>query len=268
MASEHLSVDHDDGVVTITVDRPARRNALHGPLWDGLRDAATALASDPPRVVILHGAGEHFCAGMDLRPDNPLVSDLAPAIAMKDPDACRAVIERLKASMNAIASLPCPVVAAIEGSCLGGGLELALTADLRVAGESARFSMPETRWGLVPDVGGTVRLTRLVGRGRSADLILTGRTIDAREALAWGLVSQVVPDGSTLERARELAASIIKGAPLATREALAVLRQVDALDDAAAFEAETQAGVTTLIGQEAMEGLAAFATKQAPRWAR
>ena len=242
MPSDHLHVERDEHVAVITVDRQSRRNALHGPLWSAIREAGEALAQDPPRAVILTGAGPHFCAGMDLRPDNPLVTRLLPAVMGK-------------------------VIAAIEGACLGGGLELALTADLRVAGASARFTLPETRWGMVPDVGGTVRLSRLVGRARATDVILTGREVLADEALTWGLVNRVVSDGDALAAAHDLVHQILRGAPAGTAAILPVLRSVDTLDDEAAFAAETRAGVQTLTSGQVMEGVAAFSQKRAPGWA-
>ena len=247
--------------------RGRRANALHGPLWSAIREAGEALAQDPPRAVILTGAGPHFCAGMDLRPDNPLVTRLLPAVMGKDEAALAELIGELKACMSALADLPCPVIAAIEGACLGGGLELALTADLRVAGASARFTLPETRWGMVPDVGGTVRLSRLVGRARATDVILTGREVLADEALTWGLVNRVVSDGDALAAAHDLVHQILRGAPAGTAAILPVLRSVDTLDDEAAFAAETRAGVQTLTSGQVMEGVAAFSQKRAPGWA-
>lgn len=264
--SENLRVERDGDVAVLTVDRPERRNALHGPLWTALREVGEALTEDPPRVVVITGAGDHFCSGMDLRPDNPLVTHLLPAVQQRDAQALERIITDLKACMDALARIPCPVIAAVEGVCFGGGLELALTADLRVASEAARFSMPETRWGLVPDVGGTVRLSRLVGRTRAADLILTGREARASEALSWGLVNRVVPAGTTLEAARSIAEAISAAAPTATAAVLEVLRRPEGLDGDDAFAAETAAGVKTLLSGEAMEGLAAFAGRRAPRW--
>lgn len=267
MPSEHLHVDRDGDIAVITVDRQERRNAMHGPLWTAIREAGEALAAEPPRAVILTGAGPHFCAGMDLRPDNPLIMRLAPAVMGRDTDAMRALIGDLKACMNAIATLPCPVIAAVEGACLGGGLELALTADLRIAGTSARFTLPETRWGMVPDVGGTVRLSRLVGASRATDVILTGRQVLADEALAWGLVNRVVPDGQALAAAHDMVHQILRGSPAGTSAILPVLRRVQTLDDPEAFAAETEAGVQTLTSGEVMEGVAAFAQKRSPGWA-
>lgn len=264
--SETLRVERDGAIATITLDRPDRRNALDLPLWDGLRKAAMDLAERRPRVVIVTGAGGHFCAGMDLSPDNRLFQNIQPLVLAKDGYRLAEVITSLKHTFDALARIPVPVIAAIEGACAGGGLELALAADLRVAALGAFFALPETRWGMVPDVGGTVRLAKLVGRGRAAQLILTGERIDAATAERWGLVNEVVPDGSALERARDLAASILKAGPIATQQALGALRQIDAIGDDVRMEHETQAGARALASGEVIEGIQAFAQKREARW--
>lgn len=267
MTWDHVRVERQDGIAVVTLARPERRNAMHAPMWRELREVGEHLAEEPARVVILHADGEHFSAGMDLRPDNPLITRLGPAVANKDQGACRALIRELKGSLDVFAHLPCPVVAAIEGACLGSGLELALCADLRVVAESAVFTLPETRWGLVPDVGGTVRLSRLIGRGRAGDMILTGRKVASAEALSWGLVNRVVPDGSALQAADTLARALRKGAPKATAAILPVLRDADTLSRSDAFDAETEAGVRALMGQEILQGIQAFVTRSDPPWA-
>lgn len=268
MGWDHLALERDGDVAVLRIDRPQRRNALHAPLWTALAEVGVQLAQDPPRAVILTGAGEHFCAGMDLRPDNPLLQRVGAALMADDAEGLAGIINELKATFNGLASLPCPVIAAIEGACLGGGLELALTADIRVGSAGSTYSLPETRWGMVPDVGGTVRLTRLVGPGRAQDLILTGRTIDADEAMAWGLITHRVDTGQALARAETLANQIVRAAPSATRAALAVARRVPGLSTDRAFAEETQAGVTALQSREVLEGMAAFAQRRDPRWTR
>jgi enoyl-CoA hydratase/carnithine racemase len=261
-----IEVTRDGGVVVVTIDRPARRNALPGPLWQELAAAFRALAGDAPRVVILTGRGGHFCAGMDLSFDNPLLVAIAQSVQAKDEAAVQATIRDLKAVMEAVRSVPCPVVAAIDGACLGGGLELALACDLRVAGDDARFSLPEARWGMVPDVGGTTRLCHLVGRARAADLILTGRTIDADAAASWGLVDRRCAAGGALEAARGVAAEIRRSAPIATKEALGVLRGIASAEDAAGFALETAAGARAVCAGEVMEGVMAFVSRRDPSW--
>ncbi|MEQ8273959.1 MAG: enoyl-CoA hydratase/isomerase family protein [Deltaproteobacteria bacterium] len=256
-----LNVERDGDVVTLTIDRPERRNALHGPLWSALKEAADALYAEPPRAVILTGVGEHFCAGMDLKMDNPLIARLAPAVAEKDEAALRALIVELKGVVDAIANIPAPVVAAIEGACAGGGLELALACDLRVAARGAFFSLPETHLGMVPDVGGTVRATRLVGAGRATELILSGRRLDVDEAERWGLVNRVVDAGGALAQAQALVKELCGAGPACARSILEVLRA-----NAPTFEQETEAGVRALTSGEVMEGAMAFAEKRPPKW--
>lgn len=263
---ESLRVQRDGPIAVITLDRPARRNALDQDMLDGLRRAAMTLADTRPRVVIVAGEGEHFCAGLDLSPDNAVLARIQPLIAAKDAYRLGEVIRGLRVGFDALARIPAPVIAAIEGACLGGGLELALSADLRVASDTAFFSMPETRFGMVPDLGGTVRLQKRVGHARASQLILTGERIDADTADRWGLVNRIVPAGTALEAAREMASSILAASPAATLQALMALRGADELSDDARFELETQAGARALVSGEVAEGLAAFAGKREPRW--
>jgi enoyl-CoA hydratase len=184
----------------VIIDRPERRNAIDGPTAAALRSALDRFGADAEaRVLVLTGAGdEAFCAGADLK-----------ALDTLDPDAPGGPLGFTRLSS------PKPTIAAISGWCLAGGLELALWCDLRVAAETAAFGCAERRWGVPLIDGGTQRLPRLIGTGRALDLILTGRTVDAGEALAIGLVTEVVASGTHVERALELAARIA-GFPQAT----------------------------------------------------
>ncbi|MFT7518839.1 MAG: enoyl-CoA hydratase/carnithine racemase [Kiritimatiellia bacterium] len=264
--NDQLHVEHNGDITVLTIDRPERRNALHQALWHGLRDSVRALSEAPPRVLVVTGSGGHFCSGMDLRMDNPLLARIVAPLGEGDEDALRSIIEELKACLQPLVDLPCPVIAAIEGSCFGAGLELALCADLRVAATSAKLSLPETRFGMVPDVGGSTRLSRLVGVARAAELILTAGQIDAAAAERWGLVNRLAPDGQALKVALDMAENIVACAPTATREALGVLRQINAVDDAASFGNETAAGARALLSGEIMEGAMAFAQRREPQW--
>jgi enoyl-CoA hydratase len=177
----------------ITIDRPERRNAVDGATAAALLEAYERFAADDEaRVMVLTGAGEEaFCAGADLK-----------ALDTLDPDAAAGPMgfTRLQGGK--------PAIAAIGGWCVAGGLELALWCDLRVTDERGRFGCLERRWGVPLIDGGTQRLPRVVGLGRALDLILTGRTVEAQEALAMGLVNEVVPAGRHLARALELAEAI------------------------------------------------------------
>ena len=261
MQAEHLTLERRGTLAVLTIRREARRNALHGPLWTALGAAAQGLAADPPRALILTGAGGHFSAGMDLKPDNPLIERLLPAITERDQDVLRALIVELKGIVAAFTELPCPVIAAIEGACAGGGLELALAADLRVAAKDAFFSLPESRVGMMPDVGGTVRLARLVGRPRAAELILTNGKIDAATAHGWGLVNRLAEPGAALQIAEAMAKELSSASPAATREVLGLLRapQLD-------LAAETEAGVRVLTAGDVVEGVTSFLEKRPPAW--
>jgi enoyl-CoA hydratase len=195
--------ERSGAAAVLTIDRPERRNAVDGEtaglLLDGYRRFE---ADDDARVLVLTGEGpEAFCAGADLK---------AIAEAAANPDlADRATVERPEGPMGFTRLTPTkPAIAAISGWCLAGGLELALWCDLRIATETARLGYPERRWGVPLIDGGTQRLPRIVGLGRGLDLILTGRIMDAAEALDWGLVNEVVPENAHLPRALELAEGI------------------------------------------------------------
>jgi len=181
----------------ITIDRPHRRNAVDGPTAEALLAAYRRFEADEDaRVLVLTGAGGvAFCAGADLKATGTM--------------AGRLLSEEGPMGFTRLAS-PKPTIAAIEGFCLAGGLEIALWCDLRVATEGSRLGYPERRWGVPLIDGGTQRLPRIVGMGRALDLILTGRIIDAPEALAMGMLTEVVPAGRHLERALELAEGLAR----------------------------------------------------------
>ncbi len=187
-----ISYERRGSSALITIDRPHRRNAVDGPTAEALLAAYRRFeADDDARVLVVTGAGGiSFCAGADLK----ATGTMAP----------RLMSEEGPMGFTRLAS-PKPTIAAISGFCLAGGLEIALWCDLRIATEPSRLGYPERRWGVPLIDGGTQRLPRIVGMGRALDLILTGRIIDAHEALAMGLVNEVVPDGSALDRALQLA---------------------------------------------------------------
>jgi enoyl-CoA hydratase/carnithine racemase len=190
----------------LTIDRPERRNAVDAETAEELLEGFRSFEhDDDARVLVLTGAGpEAFCAGADLKAIAEVgVADLAERI--------EAVSKRPEGPMGFTRLAPSkPTIAAISGWCLAGGLELALWCDLRIATESARLGYPERRWGVPLIDGGTQRLPRIVGQGRALELILTGRIIEASEALDWGLVNEVVRPGGHLDRALELAEGLAR----------------------------------------------------------
>jgi enoyl-CoA hydratase len=238
-----MAVDYEriGAAALITINRPERRNAVDGPTAAGLLEAYERFAADDgARILVLTGAGdEAFCAGADLK-----------ALETLDPDAPAGPMgfSRLTPAK--------PAIAAIGGWCVAGGLELALWCDLRVAGASARFGCLERRWGVPLIDGGTQRLPRVVGLGRALDLILTGRTVEAEEALAIGLVNELVPPGGHVARALELAETIAafpQETMLSDREA-ALAAQGLPLDQGLALEARLGRGRIT----GALEGARRF----------
>jgi enoyl-CoA hydratase/carnithine racemase len=198
-----------DGVALVRLDRP-KMNALSTGLLTQLAEEVAALAADPPGAVVIWGGPRIFAAGAD-------VGEFSDAATGRpSPERARAVGATFRAALDGLAALPVPTVAAVNGYALGGGCELALACDLRVAGEDARFGQPEILLGIIPGAGGTQRLPRLVGPARAKDLVLTGRHVGAEEALSIGLVDRVVPAAEAEPAARALAASLAAGPPAAT----------------------------------------------------
>jgi enoyl-CoA hydratase/carnithine racemase len=206
--AEFVTVQTKQAVATIRLERPPM-NALNAQVQDEIAAAAAQVTADQEvRAVILYGGGKVFAAGADIK-------ELAEASYSQ----MAADTRRLQDAFTAVAKIPKPVVAAITGYALGGGLELALCADFRVAGESARVGQPEILLGVIPGAGGTQRLPRLVGPARAKDIVFTGRFVGAAEALAIGLVDQVVPDAEVYQAARELVARYADGPAIALRAA-------------------------------------------------
>ncbi|UGY94924.1 crotonase/enoyl-CoA hydratase family protein [Streptomyces gobiensis] len=247
MAPDTVRVQHQDAVTTISLNRPQVRNAVDRATASALADAFRAFEADPDAsVAVLHGAGEAFCAGADLKAISAGDGNRAAA----DGDGPMGV-SRMRLSK--------PVIAAISGHAVAGGLELALWADLRVADESAVFGVFCRRWGVPLIDGGTVRLPRLIGTSRAMDLILTGRPVDAAEALHIGLVNRLVPAGEALAAAQELAAQIAGFPQTCLRHDRMSLIEQHGLDEPAALASEFTHGTVSLAA-DATTGAARFAS--------
>lgn len=244
-----------DGVALVTIQRPDVLNALSFDLLDVLADALATLDADPAcRAIVLTGSGERaFAAGADIR-----------ELARQTPVTL--LVENRFAAWERIAATRKPVIAAVRGFALGGGCELALSCDLIVAGEDARFGQPEINLGVMPGAGGTQRLTRAIGRARAMDLILTGRTITAREAETMGLVSRVVPADRTLEEALALGAAVAAQAPVAVLAAKEAVRLAEELPLGDGLRHERRAFFALFATDDQTEGMAAFVEKRRPEW--
>jgi enoyl-CoA hydratase/carnithine racemase len=205
---EFVRVEAGDGVATIRLDRP-KMNALNAQVQAELAEAARQVGADESvRAVVLYGGEKVFAAGADIKE----MADMSYA----DMSAHSQTLQNFTA---ALAAIPKPVIAAITGYALGGGLEVALSADFRVAGEGARVGQPEIQLGIIPGAGGTQRLARLIGPARAKDLIFSGRHVKADEALAIGLVDRVVPDAEVYAEALKLAERYKNGPAMALRAA-------------------------------------------------
>lgn len=266
MSDGTVHVERRGQVAVITLDRPGRKNALGHLMWAGLGRAADELHGQPPRAVVLTGAGEAFCAGMDVNPDNPQVAQLVGAVAQHDVAPARAFLADLHRVLDRLFSLPVPVVAAIGGLAYGGGAELATRCDLRVADPRATICFSEVRLGLMPDLGGGVALARLIGPGRAADLILTARKVGADEAHALGLFNRVSAPGASLAEAVDLAETIAGNGPRAVRAALAVIRTTTDLSRRDAIAAELEAAAALIATGECQTGITAFLGRATPRF--
>lgn len=257
--SEAVRTQVVDGVLVVTLDRPTA-NAIDVPTSLALYDAFARLEQDPGlRVGIVTGAGDRFfSAGWDLK-----AAAAGEAVdADHGPGGFAGLTELFGRSK--------PVVAAVNGLALGGGLELALAADLMVMADHAEVALPEVRVGVVADSGGLLRLPRRLPAAIARELLLTGRRMGAAEAARWGLANQVVPGPELLDAALALAAEIRAGAPLALAAVQEVLGATSTLDVEAAFRLMRSGGLpayTRMLGSEdAVEGPRAFAEKRPPRW--
>lgn len=254
MGSSPVQAWTDKGVGYIRLDRPELRNRVDLPLARELLAAVRAVADDPAvRCLVLSAAGPAFSAGGD-------IGELARRSTAETIELNDAVL----AAADALERLPIPSIAALHGHALGGGLELALAATLRIAADDARLGLPEVRLGILPASGGLARLPRLIGRGPAARLLLTGDSVDARRALALGLVDELAPAAELEAAATALARRIAGNGPLAVRAILAVLREQDAPAVGRGLAGTAAALEAVLASRDAREGLSAFAERRPP----
>jgi enoyl-CoA hydratase len=255
MPFDSIRIDRDGAVALVTIDRRAVLNALNRATIDELRRAMLELKRDDGvRAIVVTGAGEKaFVAGADIQELQQLSATDAESYALEGQHV-----------FDLIEHLGKPVIAAVNGFALGGGCELAMACTLRVAADTARFGQPEVKLGVTPGFAGTQRLPRLIGRGRALDLLLTGRMVDAHEALSAGLVNRVVPAVTLLDEAKKLAASLAALAPLAMR---AIIEAVNRGTEVAFREAEfLEASLFGLCfsTSDMREGTRAFLEKRPP----
>ncbi len=250
--SDEVLAEVDDGIAVITINRPQARNAVNGAVARGIAAAVEEFdASADVRVLVLTGAGGSFCAGMDLK--GFLAGD-APTAPGR--------------GFGGIAERPPvkPVIAAVEGYALAGGFELALACDLIVASQDAKFGLPEVRRGLVAGAGGLLRLPRRIPYHLAMEVALTGEHFPAERLHQAGLVSRLVPAGQALAAARDLAARVALGAPLALAATKRVIVESSDWENGEAFARQGEIISPVFSSADAMEGAIAFAEKRPPAW--
>jgi enoyl-CoA hydratase/carnithine racemase len=256
-ADDVLRVETADHIALLTLNRPAVLNALDRTLAEALIRTMPLLDRDPSvRVAIVTGGGERaFCAGADLKERATMTPDEVVAQRQRLVDASAAVLRFEK-----------PIVAAVNGLALGGGLELALACDFAIAAEGARFGLPEVTLAIIPGDGGTQLLPRVVGQAKARELVLTGDVIDTAEALRLGLVSRVVPAPDLLPTARDIAGRIARNGPVAVRQAKRALNVARETGFWAGFAYVLEAYQATIPTEDRAEALRAFAEKRPPRY--
>lgn len=256
MSYETILLETDGPVAVLTLNRPDKLNALNATVRREVKEAVDALAHDDDvKVVILTGAGEKaFIAGADVE-----------EFAGRSPAEQRELYKHRRV-YEAVADFPKPILAAIHGYCLGGGSELALACDLRIADRTARFGQAEIRIGLVPGAGGTQRLARLVGPGQALRMALTGDMIDAEEAHRIGLVEFLVAEGRHLEKAREVAERMARWSPVSLRLIKTSVRQAMETPLSAGLELEKELFLAAFASEDGREGVRAFVEKRDPEF--
>ncbi len=243
----------------LTLNRPEARNALSTEMLSIMVAAWDRVDEDPEiRTCILTGAGGYFCSGMDLK----AATKAPPGDSFKSGAFDPTKIEGLLKGRR----LTKPLIAAVEGPAIAGGTEILQGTDIRIAGESAKFGISEAKWSLYPLGGSAVRLPRQIPYTIACDLLLTGRHIAAAEAKEYGLIGYVVPDGTALEKALEVAEVINNNGPLAVQAILKTIREAEGMHEEEAFKPDTANGIPVFLSEDAKEGPRAFKEKRAPNF--
>lgn len=252
---ENLTLARTDGIATVTINRPQVRNALDQATWREIRQALDEIAADPAvHVLVVTGAGDKaFASGADLR-------------WLRERSMLATLEAYPQSVLAALENLAKPSIAAVNADALGGGCELAMACDIRIASDRARFGQPEVRLGILPGAGGTQRLPRLVGIAKAKELILTGEIIDAAEAHRIGLVNKVVPHDELLAAATAVAEMIIKRGPLAVRLAKAAVNAGMEYGPGAGYAFERLAQTVLFGTEDHIEGISAFLEKRSPEY--
>jgi enoyl-CoA hydratase/carnithine racemase len=266
MAENVIKVKVEGEIGYIALNRPDKRNAINQAMLRAIPEALDELDVPQVRAIIVYGEGQAFSAGIDFSSLTNDTGSQSGEGGKPDLPRFRRFVAESQASLNRLENIEKPVIGALHGFVGGLGLELALACDARIAAVGARLGMPEVRIGLVPDVGGTTRLTRTVGYARSKELIMTARMIDATEAERIGLVNRTVADGTHLGAAEDLAREMARNAPLAVGMAKRIIDRGYGLDKMTFQELEVLAQSSLLTTEDFHEGASALAQRRDPKF--
>ncbi len=255
MSEQLLLTENRDGVLIVTLNRPESMNSLSRELLADLNKLVSEISVDKTvRVVVITGAGEKsFCSGADLRER-----------ATMSPIEVKQYIQMIRNTFTMVENLPQPVIAAVNGYAFGGGTELALASDIRIAAPNAVMGLTETSLGIIPGAGGTQRLARLLGKGKAKEMVFTAHRAKADEALAIGMVNQIAPEGGLIDAALAMAARIKKNAPIALEMAKYAINYGSEVDLGSGLAIESNCYAVTIPTKDRIEGLTAFREKRAP----
>lgn len=257
--SELVLTNHREHIFEIILNRPDKRNAINLELWRAFDEAVQQANRTPGiRVVFIRGAGKSFSAGIDVSTFMALAAEFGPHWQAR----MRSITDMFQAVLNRLERLELPTLALLHGHCLGLAMELALACDMRIAAANTLIGLPESRLGMIPDVGGTTRLTRIIGPARAKELIFTGKQIPAEQGEPWGLINYVVSEGELISKAEALAEEINQAAPLAVGMAKRVIDGLADVDRGLQLEGWAQSQL--MATADLQEGIQSFMLRRPP----
>ena len=258
----------EDRIAFIEINRPEKKNALNWDCWQLLDEYLDKLSidSDIRALVITGHQGDVFSAGVDVTPTEKFITDMFHALENKDKEKLVKGFAYIQNVLSKLAHLPVPTVAAINGLCYSGAVELAAACDIRVAKENAVICLQETRLGLIPDLGGTVRLARLIGPGCAKDLIFTSRKISAGEAKQLGLINHIFPDEKFMHRVLDYVKQITTNSPSAVCAVKQIINATATVEEDQALKFEREKAADNVLTEQCIEGITAFLEKRNPDW--
>lgn len=266
--SASLIYRENENIAFIEINRPEKKNALNSECWQLFDDHFEKLMSNNKiRCLVISGRAEDiFSAGFDVTPTDKFISDMLRAMENQDKDKIIDGFAYIQSVLSKLSHLPFPTVAAINGLCYGGAVELAAACDIRVAKEGAVMCLQETRLGLIPDLGGTVRLAKLIGPGRAKDLIFTARQISPEEAKELGLVNHIFPRKNFQSHVIEYVKSITANGPAALRVVKEIIDSTLTMNEVEALAFEREKAAENILSRQCIEGISAFLEKRPPKW--